>query len=184
MTQPVQEPTQGRVDQGQEFRTRQLFRRPAPISPTLRQTGYTITYGDGNTPLPTDPDLYITAPIAMTRDIVGNGTPPWYVYDPSANVNTPSSSLDIWITISRLRNCTDVDLIAFMVIEAGECTTRTDTSGLYGVVPYISLEDQDATPNYDALVVQILVPGTDATGLCVNIPIGVEQPLGSGEHIP
>lgn len=29
MTQPVQEPTQGRADQAQEFRTRQLFRRPA-----------------------------------------------------------------------------------------------------------------------------------------------------------
>ena len=28
MTQPVQEPTQGRVNQGLEFRTRQLFRRP------------------------------------------------------------------------------------------------------------------------------------------------------------
>lgn len=29
MTQPVQEPSQGRIDQGQEWRTRQLFRRPA-----------------------------------------------------------------------------------------------------------------------------------------------------------
>ncbi len=29
MTQPVSEPTQARLDQGQEFRTRQLFRRPA-----------------------------------------------------------------------------------------------------------------------------------------------------------
>lgn len=29
MTQPVQEPSQGRTDQAQDFRSRQLFRRPA-----------------------------------------------------------------------------------------------------------------------------------------------------------
>lgn len=34
MTQPVQEPSQGRTDAGQEFRTRQLFRRPAPAAAT------------------------------------------------------------------------------------------------------------------------------------------------------
>lgn len=34
MTQPVQEPTQGRTDQAQEFRTRQLFRRPPLVNPT------------------------------------------------------------------------------------------------------------------------------------------------------
>lgn len=34
MTQPVQEPSQGRTDQAQEWRTRQLFRRPsAPPGP-------------------------------------------------------------------------------------------------------------------------------------------------------
>jgi hypothetical protein len=33
MTQPVQEPTQGRTDSGQEWRTRQLFRRPATFTP-------------------------------------------------------------------------------------------------------------------------------------------------------
>lgn len=32
MTQPVQEPSQGRVNQGLEFRTRQLFRRPTIAS--------------------------------------------------------------------------------------------------------------------------------------------------------
>lgn len=37
MTQPVQEPSQGRTDQGQEFRTRQLFRRPAPASAGVPQ---------------------------------------------------------------------------------------------------------------------------------------------------
>jgi hypothetical protein len=31
MTQPVQEPTQGRTDSGQDWRTRQLFRRPSSV---------------------------------------------------------------------------------------------------------------------------------------------------------
>ena len=42
MTAPIQEPTQGRTDQAQEWKTRQLFRRPSPgggcgawIEPTL-----------------------------------------------------------------------------------------------------------------------------------------------------
>lgn len=34
MTQPVQEPSQGRTDQALEFRTRQLFRRPSSPPPT------------------------------------------------------------------------------------------------------------------------------------------------------
>lgn len=42
MTQPVQEPTQGRQDQGQDFRTRQLFRRP-----TMSTAGYPMW----NTPI-------------------------------------------------------------------------------------------------------------------------------------
>ena len=36
MTQPVQEPSQGRTDQAQEFRTRQLFRRPSAVTPEFR----------------------------------------------------------------------------------------------------------------------------------------------------
>lgn len=38
MTQPVQEPSQGRTDQAQEFRTRQLFRRPSAVTPGV--SGY------------------------------------------------------------------------------------------------------------------------------------------------
>lgn len=40
MTQPVQEPTQGRTDSAQEFRTRQLFRRPAIVNPGGSGGGY------------------------------------------------------------------------------------------------------------------------------------------------
>ncbi len=40
MTAPIQEPTQARVDQGQEYRTRQLFRRPAPLPATPGSGGY------------------------------------------------------------------------------------------------------------------------------------------------
>lgn len=40
MTQPVQEPSQGRADQAQEFRTRQLFRRPPLVAPGGSSGGY------------------------------------------------------------------------------------------------------------------------------------------------
>lgn len=42
MTQPVQEPTQGRVNQGLEFRTRQLFRRPSPPAGTAGSVRNTV----------------------------------------------------------------------------------------------------------------------------------------------
>jgi hypothetical protein len=47
MTQPVQEPTQGRMDSGQEWRTRQLFRRPSPAPSLASGLPFAIIYGTG-----------------------------------------------------------------------------------------------------------------------------------------
>lgn len=47
MTQPVQEPSQGRVDSGQNWRTHQLFRRPSPAAAasTGMDLGYEYRWG-------------------------------------------------------------------------------------------------------------------------------------------
>ena len=44
MTAPVQEPSQGRTDQAQEWKTRQLFRRPAPPSATASYKNPVMAY--------------------------------------------------------------------------------------------------------------------------------------------
>ena len=63
MTQPVQEPTQARVDQGQEFRSRQLFRRPSTGSSSPVWVNYEIkVFRDGNPALVGDGAFFFPIP--------------------------------------------------------------------------------------------------------------------------
>ncbi len=85
MTAPVQEPTQSRVDQGQEFRTRQLFRRPAMGGGAV-WVNYEIkvfadtsaaTVGDGAFywPIPADLNgLHLVSGLAGVSTVGGSGT--------------------------------------------------------------------------------------------------------------
>lgn len=49
MTQPVQEPTQGRQDARQDFGTRQLFRRPSPAPSSIPQPWFVLFNDNGAT---------------------------------------------------------------------------------------------------------------------------------------
>lgn len=181
MTQPVQEPTQGRVNEGLEFRTRQLFRRPPVASPTPTQSGWTLITGTSD--LLTD-DLLIYIPIP--REFSG-----WLLYDVEASLVAPSLVGPVELVFERVRlDCgtggpVSIDSLFSTNITIDELGRTSRCASVPPVlIPGMYLLNEDVTPAYDFIAIYPNLSGSDAQGLMLSIPIGVEQPLGSGEHIP
>lgn len=187
MTAPIQEPTQDRAIQGLEFRTRQLFRRPPP--PFAAETGWTVVFGSGTTPVVTGDYQAIWK---VPREIVGYGTPttapyPWYIYHPSAGVVTAPTGGDVEIQIYRVDTDSDAVLSVTALLVTPllilEDSLDSSTSVQPEVVQSEAILDYDFTPIYSSLMIGIDA-ANGAAGLSINVPIGVEQPPGSGYHIP
>ncbi len=104
MTAPVQEPTQGRSNQRQDWGTRQLFRRPAPLG---QSANYEIklfadtapaVVGDGAFffPIPRDvSNLFLTDAQAGVSTVGGSGTMTVQVHNVSAAVDMLSTEITI-----------------------------------------------------------------------------------------
>lgn len=146
---------------------------------TLTETGWTVVFGDGFTPVVTG--LY-QAIWEVPRTIVGDGTYNWYVFDPSARVATPSTSVDVEIMLYRVRNASVSNITDDpIVIDAGTYSSR-DSASPCAIHAYRDLRDEDGSPaKYDAIMIGVDVAG-DAEGLSVTVPIGIERPVGSGVH--
>lgn len=149
--------------------------------PFTRKTGWTAVFGDGAEPVVVgDNQAYWQVP----RAIVGPGAGNWFVFDPSAGVFTPSSSGDIEIRLQRYRvdssgSVTSITSLLFVniVIEEGERSSRS--AAVQPIVKQgINLQDSDILDEYDFISVDVILAGTDATGLSVNVPIGPETSEG------
>ncbi len=160
---------------------------PIPGVGSLNTTGWTVALGGPLEPVVTGVDQ-IAFPVP--REIVGDGTSAWYIFSPSAGVYTPSSSGAIEIMIGRIRsdgtgtgfsvedNLLDVSIF----IDATENSSRSAATQTV-VSQYGYLQDNDTFGgSYDFLTISVLSAGVGATGLSVNIPIGIERVAGSGYH--
>lgn len=153
MTQPVQEPSQGRTDQGQEFRTRQLFRRPAPATTAqfdikvISDTAV-LTTGDGQ---------FI---FAIPLDLNGRN-----LTTVAAYVTTVSSS---GIPTVQIRNVTQTaDMLTTKItIDASEFTSYT------AATPAMIDTANDDVATGDRIAVDVDVAGTGAKGLGVILGFG------------
>lgn len=153
---------------------------PIPTQESDNVTGWTVVFGDGETPLVTGDYQAIWK---VDRNIVGDGTFNWYIFDPSASVKAASSALDVEIWLYRVRNFGAGTTVAAMldspiVIDATTLDSRESASPPV-VAQWFNLLDEDGGPNYDSIMVGIDVAG-DATGLSINVPIGIERVPGSG----
>ncbi len=152
----------------------------------LRQTGWTAVFGDAETPVPTGAELVTWK---VPRQIVGDGTFNWYIYQPSAAVVSPPSGEDVEIWLYRLRTdgttiLTVTSLLdTALIIDDGTLDSNVSSQPVT-VAQYANLLDTEAgSGNYDSILVAIDTAG-GAEGLSINVPIGIEQPAGSGYHIP
>lgn len=155
MTQPVQEPTPGRTDQALEFRSRQLFRRPA-VPATLRgnfeikvvSDEDTLTVGDGAFifAIPADLDNY-------------------NLISAEAYVTTVSSS---GLPTVQIRNVTQaVDMLTTRItIDVSEFTSYNATTP-----PVIDTANDDVATG-DRIAIDVDGAGTGAMGLGVILVFG------------
>ncbi len=162
-----------------------LFGGADPIPGLATATGWTALFGDRFEPVVTGVD---TIQWQVPRQIVGStGSPPWFIFDPEAGLYTPSSSGNVEIMLgARLADgvggYSAFDLLdSPIVIEAGELSSRSAASQ-----PVVSqngdLVNYDSLPAYGFIMISVQSAGTDATGLSVNVPIGIERVSGSGYH--
>ncbi len=111
MTQPVQEPTQGRVDQGQSYTNRQLLRRPASGSGLRNGVGFPVSHRiDGMYLRPwTDDSQGNEAFTSPTADL----TAPFGWYISSLGASQAQAEKGIWFGLGPLGKGTGwgVDLI-------------------------------------------------------------------------
>lgn len=153
MTQPVQEPSQGRVNQGLEFRTRQLFRRSAPAGSgqfdiKIVSDTQAVATGDGK---------FI---FAIPADLNGSS-----LISAEAYVTTVSSSGTPTV---QIRNVTDaVDMLSTRVtIDVSEFTSYT------AAAPSVVNTANAGVTTGDRIAVDVDVAGTGAKGLGVILEFG------------
>lgn len=151
---------------------------------TLTATGWTVVFGDGTTPIVTG-DYQVVWKVP--KQIVGDTgfDNPWYIYEPSAHVITPSS-VDIVIWLYRVRsdgfNPPGVSALldSPLTIDAGTYDSEVSVSPVV-VTQFANVAD--APPGaFDSIMVGI--DAGNGAGLSMDVPIGKEQPTGSGYHIP
>jgi hypothetical protein len=152
MTQPVQEPSQGRVNQGLEFRTRQLFRRPAS---NTAQFDIKV-FGDTQT-LATGDGKFI---FAIPEDLNG-----YNLTSAEAYVTTVSSSGLPTVQIRNITQATDM-LSTKVTIDVSEFTSYT--AATRSVVD--TANDDVATGN--RIAIDVDAKGTGAKGLGVILVFG------------
>lgn len=169
MTQPVQEPSQGRTDQAQEFRTRQLFRRPAPSAPSFGRFTY-IMFGPTD---PVTPDAFADqtcCSFTLPTDLAEVGGR--VITAVEAFVQTPSTSGVVELDVHRfwpdLAGSGQSIFVTNLTIDQDEFTSCTAD-----VPPVISSPTFDAC---DYIVLQVVAEGTDTLGLGVHLTFG---PVGS-----
>ncbi len=162
MTQPVHEPTQGRADQAQDFRTRQLFRRPAIVQPQQGRFTY-ILFGPTD---PVEPDASADqscASFSLPSDLDG-----LVITSVEAFVQTPSTSGTVEIDVRRFwPDLAGSDATIFtrnLTIDQDEFTSCTAA-----LPPIISSPAFDAC---DYVVIQVVDEGTDTLGLGVHLTFG------------
>lgn len=111
----------------------------------------------------------------------------WLVFDPEANLATPSSSATVQIALYRERHdassvvSTDSITNQSMKISAGAYSSRVSPFHA-SVYPGVYLVNEDDDPYYDCITFDIENEGTGALGLELSIPIGIERVPGSGVH--
>ncbi len=164
MTQPVQEPTQGRADQAQEFRTRQLFRRPAMLPPS--RFTY-IVFGPTEAVLA---DAYADdtcASFALPSDLAGQG-----IVNVEAFVQSPSTSGQVEVDVLRL--FPDLDGTATSVFSTDLTIDQDEFTSCTAATPPFY-----ASPAFDAcdyVVIQVIDEGTGTLGLGVHLTFGPVPP--------
>ncbi len=187
MTQPVQEPTQGRVDSGQEFRTRQLFRRPASATPAQVWVNYEIKlFPDSDAALVVDGAFFFPIP----EDLNG-----LHLVAGACGVSTPGGSGTMTVQVQNQGTpaspLTDDMFSTEITIDAGDTTSYTASTppvvdtGVDQVFTGQTLRvDVDTVPATDGLGLALIlsfdsVPGgTGAIG--PPGPTGPTGPTGSG----
>ena len=153
MTQPVQEPTQGRVNQRLEYRSRQLFRRPQSFGggnfeiKVFSDTD-TVTTGDGK---------FI---FAIPEDLDGAN-----LLSAEAYVTTVSSS---GLPTVQIRNITQaVDMLQTRItIDVSEFTSYT------AATPSVVDTNNDDVATGNRIAIDVDVAGTGAKGLGVILVFG------------
>jgi hypothetical protein len=153
MTQPVQEPTQGRMDSGQAWRTRQLFRRPGP-SPSGR---FEIKIVSDVTDVAVGDGQFI---FAIPEDLDNT-----YLLSAEAYVTTVSSSGLPTVQIRNVTGAYDM-LLTRITIDVSEYTsysaaTRSVIDPAFNGV-FVS----------DLVAIDVDVAGTGAKGLGVILVFG------------
>jgi hypothetical protein len=153
MTQPVQEPTQGRFNQGATFRSRQLFRRP----PSFGGGNFEIKVFADTDALATGDGKFI---FAVPEDLDGAN-----LLSAEGYVTTVSSS---GLPTVQIRNVTDtVDMLSTRItIDVSEFTSYTATT------PSVVNTANSAVSTGDRIAVDVDVAGTGAKGLGVILVFG------------
>ncbi len=170
MTAPVQEPSQGRIDSGQEFRTRQLFRRPATGSAgagliiyqiKLFADGTSAVVGDGAFffPVPSDINgLHLSAGSAGVSVVGAGGTMTLQVQN--VGDETTPLALDMFSTP--------------ITIDAGK-----NTSYHSAVQPVVDTANDQVFTGQTLRVDVDSIPATDGDGLSIILSFA-SVPGGSG----
>lgn len=153
MTAPVQEPSQGRTDQAQEWKTRQLFRRPAP----QRTAQFDIKVISDTAVLATGDGQFI---FAIPSDL--NGT---NLTSAQAYVTTVSSSGTPTVQIRNVTQTADM-LSTKITIDVSEFTSYT------AAVPSVVDTANDDVATGDLIAIDVDVAGTGAKGLGIILDFG------------
>ncbi len=166
MTQPVQEPTQGRTDQAQEFRTRQLFRRPATGSGGAVWVNYEIKLFADGAPAVVGDGAFL---FAIPSDLNG-----LHLADAQAFVSTVGATSG-GMTVQIENTTAAVDMLSTPItIDNGEFTSYT------AAVPPVVDTGNDQVSTGDILAVDVdAIPGTGGEGLGVILSFD-SVPGGSG----
>lgn len=146
MTQPVQEPSQGRVNQGLEFRTRQLFRRPASMGGLIAVK----LFGD---------DEVVTAGVRWTIGITeADQLAGMSLSAVGTYVSTVSSSGLVTMQLENLTSAVDF-LSTAVSIDASEKFSDT------AATPYVIDAANAGLALHDEVAFDITAAGTGAMGL-------------------
>lgn len=152
MTAPVQEPTQGRQDSGQDWRTRQLFRRPAP---PLASANYEIKlFADTSSAVVGDGAFFFPIP----RDVSN-----LYLTDAQAGVSTPGGSGTMTVQVHNVDAAVDM-LSTEITIDAGDTTSFTAA-----VPSVVDVANSQVSVGQTIRIDVDTIPASDGLGLAVML---------------
>ncbi len=165
MTAPIQEPSQDRTDQGLEFRSRQLFRRPSQGGSGAVWVNYEIkVFSDSSPAVVGDGAFFFPIPLDL------NGL---HLVAAAAGVSTPGGSGTMTVQVHNVDGAVDM-LSTPVTIDAGDTTSYTA-----GTQPVVDTGNDQVSTGQTLRIDIDTIPATLGYGLAVILSFD-SVPGGSG----